>query len=82
MIPIIFAEKKGTYSEYDFCDVYDIERDAFTWKGTVPAIFHPPLAEWLFDVIEIIKERRKIRGVTTTPPYVQCSVITKRRLND
>lgn len=28
------------------CDCYDAERDALTWAGGVPGVFHPPCRAW------------------------------------
>ncbi len=28
------------------CDCFDIDRDALTWRGGVPGVFHPPCRSW------------------------------------
>jgi len=44
-VPVLFARRDSIYKTLD-CDVYDRERDARTWPGGAPAIFHPPCAHW------------------------------------
>lgn len=44
-VPVLFTRKDSPYLALG-CDCYDIERDALTWPGGRPAIFHPPCRSW------------------------------------
>lgn len=44
-VPVLFARKTSPYLALG-CDVYDIDRDARTWPGGRPGIFHPPCRTW------------------------------------
>lgn len=44
-VAALFVRKKNHYSGLG-CDVYDADRDALTWKGGCPGIFHPPCRGW------------------------------------
>ena len=41
MIPVLCVESESVYKNLGF-DAYDLERNAFTWPGGGPAIYHPP----------------------------------------
>lgn len=44
-IPVLFTRKNSPYLALG-CDCYDAERDALTWPGGKPAIYHPPCRAW------------------------------------
>lgn len=46
MIAVLFARADSAYKTLPGCDVYDIERDARTWRGGCPAVAHPPCRAW------------------------------------
>lgn len=43
--PVLFTRKNSPYLALG-CDCYDIDRDALSWSGGQPAIFHPPCRSW------------------------------------
>lgn len=45
-VAVLFARADSVYKTMPGCDVYDIERDARTWPGGMPGIFHPPCRAW------------------------------------
>lgn len=45
-VAVLFARKNSHYKTIEGCDVYDEERDALTWRGGVPGVFHPPCRMW------------------------------------
>lgn len=45
-VAVLFARADSVYKDYSFCDVYDIERDALTFKGDLPIVAHPPCRAW------------------------------------
>lgn len=45
MTPVLFTRAASPYLALG-CDCYDIDRDARTWAGGRPAIFHPPCRAW------------------------------------
>lgn len=44
-VPVLFARRNSVYRVLG-CDVYDADRDALTWPGGRPGIFHPPCRAW------------------------------------
>lgn len=46
MIPILFCESNSVYKTIPGADVFDAERNALTWKGNSPGVFHPPCRLW------------------------------------
>lgn len=46
MIAALFVLKDGPYFELDGVDPFDIDRDAFTFKGPHKVIAHPPCERW------------------------------------
>lgn len=44
-IPVLFTRKTSPYLALG-CDCYDYERNALTWQGGRPAIYHPPCRSW------------------------------------
>lgn len=59
--PVLFAEKNSIYHSLN-CDVYDINRNAYTFSGKCPIIAHPPCRLW-----------SKLRGLSTAD---QCEKLT------
>jgi len=45
-IAVLFARRDSVYKSIPGCDVYDIDRDARTFKGDLPVIAHPPCRAW------------------------------------
>ena len=45
-IAVLFAMKDSIYKTFGECDVYDIDRNALTFKGGLPVIAHPPCRLW------------------------------------
>lgn len=45
-VAVLFARSDSNYKQIPCCDVYDIERDARTWKGGCPVVAHPPCRAW------------------------------------
>lgn len=45
-VAILFARKDSVYKQIPPCDVYDIDRDARTFPGGMPAVCHPPCRAW------------------------------------
>ncbi|SRR6266568_1598138 len=45
-VAVLFARSDSIYKMMPECDVFDIERDARTWQGGMPAIAHPPCRAW------------------------------------
>lgn len=46
MITVLFARKDSIYKSFPDLDVYDIFRDARTWRGGNSVIAHPPCRAW------------------------------------
>lgn len=48
MTPIaaLFVRSDSHYKVMPFVDAYDHQRDALTWPGGCPAIYHPPCRAW------------------------------------
>lgn len=44
-VAALFVRKTNHYAALGV-DCYDIERDALTWQGGCPGIFHPPCRAW------------------------------------
>lgn len=45
-VPVLFARADSVYKGIPDCDVYDESRDALTWPGGAPGVFHPPCRGW------------------------------------
>jgi hypothetical protein len=45
-IAVLFARNDSRYKDFDFYDVYDIDKDARTYCSTLPVIAHPPCRAW------------------------------------
>jgi hypothetical protein len=45
-VAVLFARADSCYKSFPSCDVYDFERDARTYVGTLPVIAHPPCRSW------------------------------------
>lgn len=46
MIAALFCRRDSHYKAIPGVDAYDEDRDALTWPGGVPGIFHPPCRRW------------------------------------
>lgn len=44
-VTVLFCQKDSIYKKMG-CNCYDQERDALTWMGSEPAIYHPPCRLW------------------------------------
>lgn len=44
-VAALFVRRKNHYSELG-CDCFDYKRDALTWSGGQPGVFHPPCRSW------------------------------------
>lgn len=44
-VAALFVRKTNHYAALG-CDCYDFERDALTWQGGCPGVFHPPCRSW------------------------------------
>ena len=45
MIAALFVRKNTPYAALG-CDCYDVDRDALSWPGGTPGIYHPPCRSW------------------------------------
>lgn len=45
-VAALFVRPDSHYKQMAGVDAYDFERDALTWPGGVPAVFHPPCRAW------------------------------------
>lgn len=45
MVAALFVRKVNHYAALG-CDCYDFDRNALTWSGGAPGIFHPPCRSW------------------------------------
>lgn len=45
-VAALFVRPDSHYKAFDDVDAYDFERDALTWPGGCPAVFHPPCRAW------------------------------------
>jgi hypothetical protein len=45
-VAALFVRRDSHYKTLDGVDCYDEDRDALTWPGGVPGIFHPPCRGW------------------------------------
>jgi len=46
MIAALFVREDSHYKEIPGVDAYDHKRDALSWSGGCPAVFHPPCRAW------------------------------------
>ena len=44
-VAALFVRKVNHYAALG-CDCYDMDRDALTWRGGCPGIYHPPCRAW------------------------------------
>jgi len=45
-VAALFVRKTSHYKLMPGVDSYDAKRDALTWPGGVPGVFHPPCRGW------------------------------------
>lgn len=45
-VPVLFTRSSGSPYHALGCDCYDAHRNALTWRGGRPAIYHPPCRSW------------------------------------
>lgn len=45
-VAILCAARNSIYKQFPECDVFDIDRDARTFAGGMPAVAHPPCRLW------------------------------------
>lgn len=45
-VAALFVRPDSHYKVFDDVDAYDFERDALTWPGGCPAVYHPPCRAW------------------------------------
>lgn len=45
-VAALFVRKTTHYRDIPGVDCYDLERDALTWPGGCPGVFHPPCRSW------------------------------------
>lgn len=46
MVAALFVRANSPYKSIPGVDCYDADRDALTWSGGVPGVFHPPCRGW------------------------------------
>lgn len=45
-VAVLFARRDSVYKQNPQCDVFDIDRDARTFAGSIPVVAHPPCRSW------------------------------------
>ena len=45
-VAVLFAMKGSTYHAQPNCEVYDLQRDALSYRGGLPVVAHPPCRSW------------------------------------
>ncbi len=45
-VAILCADEKTNYSKISNLEIYDRERDAYSFRGGMPVVCHPPCAQW------------------------------------
>jgi hypothetical protein len=46
VVAVLCAQKHSVYKTHPECDVFDVDRNAFTFAGRMPVIAHPPCRSW------------------------------------
>lgn len=46
MVAVLFARQDSIYKAMPGVDVFDMQRDARTWRGGCPVVAHPPCRGW------------------------------------
>ena len=46
MIAVLFARPDSIYKQIPDCDVWDKDRNALNWPGSMPVVAHPPCRAW------------------------------------
>jgi hypothetical protein len=60
-VAVLFAREDSIYKKISGCDVYDIQRDARTFKGGAPVVAHPPCRAWgVFSMFAKPREDEKV----------------------
>lgn len=45
-VAALFVRRDSHYKRMPAVDAFDADRDALTWRGGCPAVFHPPCRAW------------------------------------
>lgn len=45
-VAALFVRKTSHYKDIQGVDCFDVNRDALTWRGGSPGVFHPPCRGW------------------------------------
>ncbi len=45
-VAALFVRRTSHYKSMPGVDCFDVDRDARTWRGGVPGVFHPPCRAW------------------------------------
>lgn len=45
-VAVLFARSDSVYKGFDLADVWDVDRDARSYRGNYPVVAHPPCRAW------------------------------------